>query len=348
MCGLVGFFGNPLLTDKALEVTRWLLWLDVLRGEDSTGVAIRRHTEGQEHPKMVIAKAPGCPTNLYRKYPELFSSGGSFLLRKKESVSMVIGHNRSATIGALNMTNAHPFRHGSITGAHNGTISYGLNRLISGPEIKGQTDSEQIFYSMSKGDTIGDIVNKLHGAMAFSWWDSSTKTMNLFRNRERPLWVVENKTKSVVLWASEKWMLDTAIFKTRNKGFFNEPVSLPEDAHWSYSLDASGNLVKSEKTVSFYVGNKNNTNVMGYNIKPTTFKETTLEKKSDNFLQKGEVRVKGGWLDVEKMTEEEFDEATKYGCAACSENLQWAEKEKVFWLEKDTCLCASCVTQLVE
>lgn len=121
----------------------------------------------------------------------------------------LIGHNRHATQGAVNNNNAHPFTHGDITLAHNGTLTnkWQLERDFKAPKF--DTDSELVCWLIDNYE-LEAVIPELKGAFALTWWDSRDSTMNIIRNDERPLHVAGVGCN--VYWASEKrmlaWILD--------------------------------------------------------------------------------------------------------------------------------------------
>lgn len=121
----------------------------------------------------------------------------------------LIGHNRHATQGAVNNNNAHPFTHGDITLAHNGTLTnkWQLERDFNAPKF--DTDSELVCWLIDNYE-LDAVIPELKGAFALTWWDDRDQSMNIIRNDERPLHVASKGCN--VYWASEKhmlaWLLD--------------------------------------------------------------------------------------------------------------------------------------------
>lgn len=116
----------------------------------------------------------------------------------------MVGHNRHATIGAINDRNAHPFTHGAITLCHNGTL---IDQDLL-PDAKDfEVDSENICHSINK---IGaaETIQKLNGAFTLVWHNAEDKTLNIIRNDERPFHLVETVTgdwfgaseEDMILW----------------------------------------------------------------------------------------------------------------------------------------------------
>jgi len=194
MCGLVGAVGK---IDYQIEkMFKLMLQLDTVRGPHSTGIlSVTREDNAS------ILKKVGSPFELeqYKAYDRLFSRCNAVLL----------GHNRWATKGEVNNINAHPFHCGSIYGAHNGTLTITSN-LVGHTEF--EVDSENIFHNIDV-EGVETTIEKLKGAFALTWYDSKTRTLNLTRNNERPLYYAYTEDKCTVLWASEMWMLKVAADK---------------------------------------------------------------------------------------------------------------------------------------
>jgi hypothetical protein len=173
-----------------------LLFIDTLRGGDGTGVAcIPRNSE---NPVEVYKKPiPGydfVDTALYyRAVSGMAATAG------------IIGHNRAATKGVISAKTSHPFQHGTITLAHNGTLftMYGL-------EGTSTVDSERITQTVATRGA-AETLPELDGSYALVWHDSADNTINFARNKERPLYLAFSKNKDILYWASEPWMINVAV-----------------------------------------------------------------------------------------------------------------------------------------
>lgn len=204
MCGIVGLAGN--LYNKHSKVFRDMLCFDYIRGVDSTGVAAIPMNTTKD---PLIEKELGHPGNLWDwKQSELFDERGLCSTVQR----VLIGHNRHATLGRVNVDNAHPFNYDHITGVHNGS-------LRDWADLEGwkenDVDSKSIFQTIAKKG-IDHCWKNFVGAAALVWWDQKDQTLNLVRNAERPLWVCYNKEQNVLFWASEKWMILAATSKERS------------------------------------------------------------------------------------------------------------------------------------
>src|SRR6056297_646133 len=124
MCGLVGMFGN--IQGKPLYKSfRDMLFMDAVRGKDSTGIAL---VNSDWEP--FVLKAVGTPNRLIQS-PQEMKKHAKFLdqtgLPAAESHRVLLGHNRAATLGEVDWKNAHPFDFPELIGAHNGTLRDGYD-----------------------------------------------------------------------------------------------------------------------------------------------------------------------------------------------------------------------------
>jgi asparagine synthetase B (glutamine-hydrolysing) len=353
MCGLVGIVGANLST-LHLEAFKWMLHLDTVRGEDSTGIALRKSFVGKKNrSQVIVAKTEGHPSNLTRKFPELFDHRGMLHNKLTERFDFLMGHNRAATIGAVNATNAHPFHHGSITGCHNGTISGGLLVLPTGEAISGHTDSEKLIFALSKGWSIKKIMDTVTGAAAMTWWDSEKKTFNIYRNKERSLFLTHNDTKTVYAYASEEWILRVALVKGKLSELVKNIKEFPVNEHVEIVLgDNKIEEVKVNSVAPLVVKPTNSSYGDRSTGVVTTFANKhvkLLNHKKPNWASevnksKEPFRPASGWLDRSYITKEEFDKDARDGCAMCQTDLEYEDHVEGFvkWMDRETPICLAC------
>lgn len=189
MCGLVGVAGD--VGPKAKKSFEYLLMVDVIRGEHSTGVCVR--SKG----KAKIFKALGKP------WDRLFSMKRYQTAVNSIDVDLLLGHNRAATVGKVVPENAHPFRCEHVYGAHNGTLR---NSHKLKDRLKFDVDSEGLFHHIAH-EGLQDALSNCAGAYALTWYDDQDKTINFIRNTERSLFYAFSPDHTELYWASEEWML---------------------------------------------------------------------------------------------------------------------------------------------
>lgn len=205
MCGIVGMVGDFVHTD--VEIFRKLLFLDTIRGDDSTGVAAISLGSSVTVVKDAV---PGYEFIRTKEYNDAVHSGKL----------AIIGHNRAATMGTVKPENAHPFQHKHITGVHNGTLNHGYeNHLFEKiPARSFQVDSEHIYYAMSVEET-KEVLRRTHGAMALVWHNAREHTLNFIRNDKRPLYYIFSADRKKMFFLSEPSMFVTAVSETRGANF---------------------------------------------------------------------------------------------------------------------------------
>jgi predicted glutamine amidotransferase len=343
MCGLVGIVGN-VLDQTHYEAFKWMLLFDTTRGEDSTGVAFRKVNYKTQKSAVTLLKTEGLPYNLYRKFPEVFSDKGVFknTTSATDKISFLMGHNRAATIGLVNSLNAHPFHHGHITGCHNGTVRTGLISLDKGPEIQGSTDSEQIFYNLSKGKTLQQIIDTITGGTALTWWDSKQSTYNIYRNSERTMHYAIDPITKTLFYASEPWILRAAFANSKLVTMTQHIKEL--EAHKHVVIQFDNNIVDS---------------ITEYDAKPTPVParvvapSNNMKPKVPEFLKQNKgkretpFRSQTGWLEFPNLSKEEFQHNARFGCAMCGCDLDFIDysSKKVKWMERESPFCEHCSSE---
>jgi predicted glutamine amidotransferase len=276
MCGLVGAVGNLVGQDyKALAM---LMVFDTVRGMDSTGVAIVE----RNNKEILVAKSVGTAHDLFRKW-DCFDDRGEI----KGSQKVVLAHNRAATRGKISEENAHPFCHGNIIGAHNGTLTstYHLDDAN-----KFDVDSEAIIFNLDKHGIRGGMA-RVNGAYAITFYNREEQRMYFIRNKERPLHFCRRKDNDVIFWASEPWMLSVALGRSN---IAHEEVQEFKEDHL-YSFDISD--VSKVKTTALVDEGE----VEGYKwtnpLSPkltTTYRTKSGGNSSSNLFERGHYAP---WVD---------------------------------------------------
>jgi hypothetical protein len=236
MCGLVGIIGES--DNKAtLDMFKYMLFFDTLRGWDSTGVfTVNKVTDGVS----IIKKAMPAPD--FIQMPSVRKILTAPTAYAGERYSAMIGHNRAATVGDVNSVNAHPFDHGDITLVHNGTLR---NERILDSYAVHDVDSEMLCDDFNRNGW-KDTIEKTVGAYALIWNDASDNTINILRNAERPLHIAicyrkgsQPNTmigKPFVAVASESWML-TAAAERAGITIEGKPELIPTCKKLTFDLD---------------------------------------------------------------------------------------------------------------
>ena len=190
MCGLVAMIaktaGGFAAKDKVMFSQ--MLYADALRGFDSTGAfSVNKYN----NLNMLKSAQPASSFVSTKAYEE-------FLSKAYLNGKVLVGHNRAATKGEKTDINAHPFIEGNTCLVHNGT-------LHSHKHLKDVTvDSHAITHSIDERGW-AETYQDLYGAFALIWYDAEKKRLNIVRNNERPLWILE--TDQVDYIASEPDML---------------------------------------------------------------------------------------------------------------------------------------------
>lgn len=222
-----------------------MLHVDILRGEDSTGVAVIKDAFGKA-PKAEIYKSVGSPT-------EFFWQHGKGVKRRdltNGSSSVWIGHNRHATQGKIDEAGAHPFEFDNVIGAHNGTVLQSSLKDFEGYKTH-NIDSQIIFSHLSHTGSIDEVWKDADGAMALVWWDKQNNKLNLIRNNQRDLWFGYSKDDKTVFWASEPWMIWGVAGRQGNE--FKDLVQLVPNRLYTFELGEQGKMSHIERDLPPFV-----------------------------------------------------------------------------------------------
>lgn len=230
MCGLVamhtiekqGFLGY----DK--DELKQMLILNSLRGAHSTGIAgIDMQTEGAE---VNLIRGIGSPYQLFG-----YDASDKFFARMVSDFSTIIGHGRYATKGAINADNAHPFKEGHITLAHNGVINNYFNLKDWTKHKHIEVDSHLIAALIAE-EGAEEVLPQVEGAYVFIWHDAIENTFNIARNAARPLFVAEQKDRKTLTFASEH---ETLVWNgSRNKTVYSSIVEVPDFKIFKFYADS--------------------------------------------------------------------------------------------------------------
>lgn len=221
MCGHVGVFGSGLSRVHG-DIFEDMLLLDMIRGIDGTGVTVVDAAN-----KVSVFKKAEPAFDFLR-------GDVSLTIVAASTKKALLGHNRYATVGGLSDASSHPFQHGHITMAHNGTLRSRAGLLGTASDF--EVDSEQIAYTLSKKESPIEAVQGMNGAYALVWHDSTDNTIHFMRNHERPMFIIKEKDKDVYFYGSELGILLAAINRKKRSIVLEEPFELPVLTHRTYKL----------------------------------------------------------------------------------------------------------------
>jgi hypothetical protein len=219
MCGLAALisWGSFGVTGQEYKAFQELLHISAIRGSDSTGIIYvgENKDDGIQHGWL---KSLGVANDLF--------TGETFQKHAKavQASNVILGHCRYATRGDIKVDHSHPFEHKHITMIHNGT----LRDIGCFPAFKKfDVDSEALCHALAEYPT-EEVLKSLDGAAAIMWWDDKKKTVNVWRNWDRPLHCIKLRDGGTVFMASEERMLQW-ILERNNIGTFGNIFSLPTE-----------------------------------------------------------------------------------------------------------------------
>lgn len=224
MCGHVGVATSDMQVDY-LKIFNDLLYFDAVRGWDATGVA-------------AVSRKSNRAVNVYKKATSAINFIGTkgYDRQVTTGAKLLLGHNRAATKGKVIDSNSHPFRHGRITMAHNGTLWRHEHLPRIGKRGPFEVDSEAICHALSVERDPIEVLEDLDGAFALVWYDQKDDTLNFARNDERPLYYAYSDDKKTMFWGSEQHMLLAGVKRHLKRHFTVE--ELPVGEHRIFDMDA--------------------------------------------------------------------------------------------------------------
>ncbi len=204
MCGIVGYIRthNQIFEKASRGFLKYALILDTLRGPDSTGVIT---VENKFTVKRAKATGPGLTFVSDPRFDEI-SNGWC-----------TIGHNRAATIGKVTPQNAHPFKFGKVSLVHNGTVRDDGVGLV-GFDAKLEVDSMIIARSLSmvKPSEAKSVLEGIDGDYCLVWVDERDRSINMARNRGRPMHLGMNHNRNLMFFMSDGDHLEVLTKAFRN------------------------------------------------------------------------------------------------------------------------------------
>ena len=222
MCGLVAAITKAAngFDTSTVDAFKELLFVDTLRGDDSTGVFGINNLGNVGIAKDVGTADKFINTSEYREISNhMYQKGWA-----------IVGHNRKSTRGATTDKNAHPFWvDDKIVLVHNGSY-YGDHKKLADTEV----DSEAIAIHLSKNiDNYEEALQKVNSAYALIFYDVQGKKLNFIRNKDRPLYYVE--TEKAYFFASEAGMLYWILMRNEHK-LKDKIQEVPEHTLYTFPL----------------------------------------------------------------------------------------------------------------
>lgn len=240
ICGLVGIIGRTTagLYARDLDLFEQGLVIDTLRGKDSVGAFTAFRNKQAQAIKHGSTPYELFKTKEWNEFRNSAVSRGRF----------VIGHNRAATRGDVNTDNAHPFVEENIILVHNGTLHDTKNITDKAVEV----DSNAIAHALVE-DTPENVFPKVKGAYACIWFNTTTQTLHMIRNHERPLFLMETKEHWMV--ASEAWIM--AMPANRQSRKVENIVEIDTDMLYTFNMEGgltTKKLIASSSTSVSVIG----------------------------------------------------------------------------------------------
>lgn len=230
MCGIVGAAAGW-LSEAERERFRELMIVSNLRGYRGAGIIKATNSLRSVKTYKTIG------TGIDVAYGQEFGSE----MMKDGTPSILIGHTRFPTKGAVTLEATHPHVYDGVYGVHNGTIDSIDGKYIA----KDESDSAKLYEAIAAYG-VKDVLPTVRGAYALVWVDEKDKTLNFIRNAQRPLYIAVMKSGQAMYWASEASMLH---FILGRHGYQYDLVSLDLDTHISFDLPFNTNLHKTPRQV---------------------------------------------------------------------------------------------------
>lgn len=222
MCGLFGAYTSR-LDNNELENVQFLGLLATTRGIDSSGLAV--FGRGKKN-KITL--------RTHRKVDDWLSAMKDKNFKTAINIDnrfCIMGHTRWATLGAINMRNAHPIEEGGIVLCHNGSVDH----FCKDAKSETDSDSREIARRLGRGNLSQTIKEIGNGHFAMTYVDLVRGTFNMVRNGYRPLAYMYNSADTTLYWASLPWMLEALKFK-EGPSRFGEVHILPVDENHQFKL----------------------------------------------------------------------------------------------------------------
>lgn len=218
MCGICGVYTtNPSVLEQRLF--RQLLFINALRGTDSTGVVRVERDKSVKSYKAALSS----PEFLYAQEHNKFITS--------KLAMAYIGHTRSATKGTVTVENAHPFEFPNVVGVHNGTV----HKMFKYDNLY-DTDSEAIYRNINDHGlkpTLEELRAQYSSSVAYAlaYVDKKERSLNFVRNSQRELTFTYLFNRSTLIWSSDLNHLETIVKENGLEPMAHSPES--ENTYWT-------------------------------------------------------------------------------------------------------------------
>lgn len=216
MCGLIAAVSKTKggLSMFDVDIFDEMLLVGQLRGTDGTGLF---YGDRKGQVKTLKSVYQASTVRLETQYQDAISDAF-------KTGQYIVGHNRAATKGKSELEFTHPFIEKHITLVHNGTLS--THKELHETLI---SDSHSICYSMA---TVGEeeTIKKINGAFALIWINNETKKLNICRNSQRPLFLIETYNSYFI--CSEELMGKWIIERNNCKVIKSEQIKIEKLYSW--------------------------------------------------------------------------------------------------------------------
>lgn len=235
MCGIIGMVnkGKNGFSQTALNAFNDLLFMDTLRGPDSTGVALV-NVDGDVSVLKDSVSAPEFYCT--KEYNDVIDAPAY------KTGKALIGHNRKATVGKIVKENAHPFViNDEFVLVHNGSLT--SHKHLGDAVVDSNAIAQYLHDKWNDDDTPeqkAEVLAHIGGAWALVWYDLRSNRLNIVRNPQRPLSWAETSTE--FFFGSEQAMLLAGLSRNNLK-----PTSLQEVATYKvYSFNLGDDSFSSK------------------------------------------------------------------------------------------------------
>ena len=244
MCGILGMIGKPKPKAKKNlgKLFTHIFEEAESRGKDASGFAAI--VKEKKESKISFSKLPLKASHFVEH---------DFYYRKlwSRDVRAVIAHTRFSTLGNPKVNkNNHPFsaHQGNLWGLHNGKADV-LKSKVSMKSLKTNCDSEYLVRIVEKHgiETGAKMILNSFASVASMFLDRETDQVHIFRNEQRPCWIVDmRETAGVYLFCSTEEILMSAIQKLN---IDIDPDVFEVEPYTLYSFDIDLNIGREDISV---------------------------------------------------------------------------------------------------